>query len=87
VGLKLNEIHQLLIYADELNLLGNNRDTIRKNTEAITNASKEVDLEVNPEKTKYVLLSYDQNTVQNHDIKMVTDPLNLPHGSYIWEWQ
>jgi hypothetical protein len=29
--LKLNETHQLLVYADDLNLLGDNIDTIKKN--------------------------------------------------------
>jgi hypothetical protein len=51
VGLKLNETHQLLAYADDVNLLGNNTDTIKKNTETLIDASKEVGLEINVEKT------------------------------------
>jgi hypothetical protein len=49
VGLKLNETHQLLVYADDVNLLGDNIDTIKKNMETLIDASKEVGLEVNTE--------------------------------------
>jgi hypothetical protein len=66
----LNGTHPLLAYADGVNLLGNNIDTINKNTETLIDASKEVGLEVNIEKTKYMLVSHDQNAEQNRDIKI-----------------
>jgi hypothetical protein len=69
VGLKLNGTHQLLVYAVDVNPLGDNRDTI-KNTEFLIVHSKVVGLEVNAEKTKYMLLSVHQNAGQNHDIKI-----------------
>jgi hypothetical protein len=65
VGLKLNETHQLPAYIDDVNLLGDNMDTIKKNTEILTDASKEVGLEINVDKTKYMLLSHHQNVGQN----------------------
>jgi hypothetical protein len=70
VGLKLNGTHQLLFYADDVNLLGDNIDTVKKNTETLIDTIKEIGLEVNTEKTKYMLLSLYQNEGQNHDIKM-----------------
>jgi hypothetical protein len=56
-GLKLNRTHQLLAYADNINIFEENIDTIQKSTEALLEASKEVGLEVNSEKTKYMLMS------------------------------
>jgi hypothetical protein len=57
VVLKLNGTHQLLAYADYVNLLGDNIDTIKKSTETLIDASKEVGLEINVEKIKYIFLS------------------------------
>jgi retron-type reverse transcriptase len=53
VRLKLNGTHQLPVYADDVNLLEDNKKKpIKNNTEALTEASKEVGIEVNTEKTK-----------------------------------
>jgi hypothetical protein len=57
-----------------VNLLGDNIDTIEKNSESLIDASKEVGLEVNTEKTKHMLLSRHQNAGQNLDIKIANRP-------------
>jgi hypothetical protein len=59
-----------LVYADDVNLLGDNIDNIKKNKLTIVDANMKVGLEENTEKTKYMLLSRHQNAGQNHDIKI-----------------
>jgi hypothetical protein len=54
-----------LVYADDVNILGDNIDNINKNTQTLIDASKEIGLEVNTEKTKYMLLSHHQSAGQN----------------------
>jgi hypothetical protein len=66
----LNGTHQVLAYADNMNLLGDDIGNISTNTETSIDASKEVCIEVNVEKTKYVLVSRDQNADQNCNIKI-----------------
>jgi hypothetical protein len=56
-GLKLNRTHQLVAYAKDVNIVGENIDTIKKNIKALLDASKEVGLGVNTEETKYMLMS------------------------------
>jgi hypothetical protein len=51
-------------------VLGDNIDTIKKNAKTLSDASKEVGLEVNAEITKYMLLSHHQNAGQNHNIQV-----------------
>jgi hypothetical protein len=69
-GLKLNGTHQLLAYADDVNILGGSVHTVKKSVEALVAATKEIGLEVNAHKTKYMTSSRDQNAGRIHSMKM-----------------
>ncbi|KAJ4436759.1 hypothetical protein ANN_16891 [Periplaneta americana] len=69
-GFGIERLHQLLVYADDVNMLGENTQTIRENTEILLESSKAIGLEVNLEKTKYMIMSRDQNIVRNGHIKI-----------------
>ena len=56
-GLKLNGTQQLLAYADDINILGGSAHTVKENAEALLVATKEIGLEVNADKTKYIIMS------------------------------
>jgi hypothetical protein len=68
-GLKLNGTHQLLFYADDVNVLDGSVYAI-KNTEALVVASKETGLKENADKTKYIVMYRDENAGRSHNIKI-----------------
>jgi hypothetical protein len=73
-GLKLNGTDHMFACADD-SVVGESVDTIKKNTEAVLDSSKEVGLEVNPEKTKYMLMSRSQKIGQTRSIKTANKSL------------
>jgi hypothetical protein len=60
-SLKLNGTHQLLVYVDDINKLGGTVHTVKENAQALIVASKEIGLEVNVDKTQYMVMSGEQN--------------------------
>jgi hypothetical protein len=68
VSLESNGIHQLLLYVDDVNLLGNSINTTKENKETLLETSRDIGLEISAEKAKYMMSCY-LNSGQNHNIK------------------
>jgi hypothetical protein len=60
--LKLNGTNHLPVYADDVNILGGRVHTKKESAEPVMVASKEIGLEENADKTKYMVTFRDQNT-------------------------
>jgi len=56
-SLKLNGTYQLLVYADDVNILGGSIHAIKENVVALVVANKEIGLEVNADTTEYTVRS------------------------------
>jgi len=69
-GFKLNRTHQLLAYADDVNILGGSTHTLKENEEALVAATREIGLEVSTDKTKYMVMSRDQNAGRIHSVRI-----------------
>ena len=83
--MKLNGRHQLLAYVDDVNILGGSAHTVKENAEALLVATKENGLEVNADKTKYMVMSRDRNAGRGHSVKIDNSPLKGWKSSNIWE--
>ena len=69
-GFKLNDTHQVLVNADDINILGGSLHTVQSKKEIILVGSKETGLEVNADKTKCMVMSRDQNAGHSHNLKI-----------------
>jgi hypothetical protein len=73
VCLELNETHQSLVYADDVNLLDDSVNTKKENSETLLEASRDIGLEINAEKTKYMIMSRYPNSGQKRNIRIANE--------------
>jgi len=59
-----------MVYSDDITILGGSIHTTKENAEALIVASKETGLEVNADKTRYMVMSRDQNAGRSHNMKI-----------------
>jgi hypothetical protein len=68
--LKLNSSHRLLTYADDVNILGGSTHILKENSEALVAATRGIGLEISADKTKYMVMSRDQNAGRIHSVRI-----------------
>jgi hypothetical protein len=79
-GLKLNGTHQLLVYANDVNILGGSVYTVQENAEAFVVPGREIGLKVNADKTKCMGMSRDQNAGGSHSINIDNISFEMMQG-------
>ena len=83
--LKLYDTQQRLVYADDVTIFGSSIHSVEKNTEALVVAGKEIWLQINADKTKYVVIYWDQIAEWNHGIKTDNKSLEkVEEFEYLW---
>jgi hypothetical protein len=84
VGFELNGTHHLLVYAYDVNLLGDRVNTMKENSETLLEASRDIGREINAEKTKYMIMYRRPKSGQNQNIRIVNESFENVENSSTW---
>ena len=79
-GLKLNGTHQLLAYADDINILAGSIHNLKENAEALVAATREIGLEISADKPKYMVMSRDQNAGRIQSVRIDNSTFETVEG-------
>jgi hypothetical protein len=73
-----------MVYADDVNLLDDRVNTIKENSETLLESSRDIGLEINAEKTKYMIMSRHPNSGQNQNIRIANESFENVQNSNTW---
>jgi hypothetical protein len=73
VRLEFYGTHQLLVCDDDINLLCDSVNTMKENSKSLLEASRDIGLEINTEKTKYMIISRHLDSGQNQNIRIAKE--------------
>jgi hypothetical protein len=79
----LIDTHQFLVYANDVHIFGESVSTVKENADSLVEVSRKTGLEVN--KTKYMVMSRDQNAGRRYSIKIDNSSFEKWKSSNIWE--
>ncbi|PSN32934.1 hypothetical protein C0J52_24039 [Blattella germanica] len=81
-GVQLNGIHKLLVYADDIVLLGDREEILKGNMHILRSNTKKLGLEVNVNKTKYMVTR--RNASCNANGQLMTNEGNFEEDRDVW---
>ena len=79
------KMYNTAYYADDVNILGGSIHTLKENAEALVAATREIGLEVSADKTRYMVMSRDQNAGRIHRWGLIIVPSRVWKSLNIWE--
>jgi len=81
----LNGLNQLFVYADDVEVIGEDIEALRSNTDVVVEACDEIGLQVNIGKTKYMITSRNTGNEGNKNIRIGDEIIEKGNILNTWE--